>query len=137
MAVRLRALFFRASNEWRDHVLTALTLILVCHLFVVTPLAQPPGTMFKVLNAALAMALAAGLIVLARSWISIALLLLSVGLVALSYLVQGYGATDMAIVRIRAGAWLFMALAIMWIIARAVYAPGPINYHRVIGAVFL
>ncbi len=34
-------------------------------------------------------------------------------------------------------AWLIASLILAVVVARAVFAPGPINYHRVIGAVLL
>jgi hypothetical protein len=37
----------------------------------------------------------------------------------------------------RAAAWLFIATVIIWVVVRAVYAPGPITYHRIVGAVML
>ena len=137
MIVHFHALFQQARNKWRDHILTALTLTLVLHLFVVTPLSSHPGATFTTLNAVLAIVLAGGLLTLARNWIAVTLLLLFVGLFALSHVLQGYSISDMEIVRIRAGAWLLMALAMAWIIARAVFARGQITYHRVVGAVFL
>ena len=48
-----------------------------------------------------------------------------------------HGGGGMVTIRIRAGAWILMALAIMWIVARTVYAPGQITYHRVVGASML
>lgn len=137
MAVHVQSLFQRARAEWRDSLLTALTLAIVVHLFVVTPLALHPGLLFKALNIGLAMALAAGLLILARGWVLATLLLLFLGLFGLSYLVQGNGGGDMTVVRIRSSAWLLMGLAIAWSVIRAVYAPGPITYHRVVGAMLL
>ena len=34
-----------------------------------------------------------------------------------------------------AGAWLIIAITLGWVVARAVFAPGRVTYHRIIGAV--
>ena len=112
MSVRSHSPFDRVRTEWRDIILTALTVIIVAHLFVVTPSALHPAPIFKVLNIALSIALAAGLLVLAHGWEAVALLLLLLGLFGLSYFVQGNCADDIMIVRIRGSAWFLMALAV-------------------------
>ena len=81
--------------------------------------------------------LAAGLLVLARSIISASLLLLFLFLLVTAFVIEIHGGGGMVTIRIRAGAWILMALAIMWIVARTVYAPGQITYHRVVGASML
>jgi Ion channel len=36
-----------------------------------------------------------------------------------------------------ATAWIFLGLALSWVVARAVFAPGRITYHRIMGAILL
>jgi hypothetical protein len=36
-----------------------------------------------------------------------------------------------------AGAWLILGLTLAWIVARAVFGPGRVSYHRVVGAILL
>ena len=40
-------------------------------------------------------------------------------------------------VSLQASAWLLIALVIIWTVARAVFGPGRITYHRVVGAILL
>ncbi len=137
MIDRLVALFESAHTRWRDQILTALTIVVVIHLFVTSPLEAQPYLVIKVINAALVTVLAVGLLVLARSLVSAGLLLLFLCLVVAAFLVQVQGGDHLMIIRIRAGAWILMSLAIMWVVVRAVYAPGPITYHRIQGAILL
>jgi hypothetical protein len=36
-----------------------------------------------------------------------------------------------------ASAWILLGLALSWVVARAVFAPGRITYHRIMGAILL
>jgi Ion channel len=40
-------------------------------------------------------------------------------------------------VYLKASAWILMSLALIWVVARAVFAPGSVTYHRVMGAILL
>jgi hypothetical protein len=126
----------RIHDEWRDPILTGLTLLMVIHLFIVAPLEsqavhlQPIGAVFIVL-------LAAGLLILSRSLVPVAGVLAVVGLLAAAVVLRirgGHGALD---VSLQATAWLLIALVIIWTVGRAVFEPGRVTYHRVVGAILL
>ena len=40
-------------------------------------------------------------------------------------------------VSLQAAAWLLIALVIIWTVAHAVFGPGRITYHRIVGAIML
>ena len=40
-------------------------------------------------------------------------------------------------VRFEAAAWVMIGFALIWVVARAVFAPGQVTYHRIVGAVLL
>lgn len=136
MRIGFSALVDRANEEWRNHILTGLTAIVTVHLFIISPLGED-YFLIKPINVILMVMLAAGLLVLARSIIAAALLLLFLFLLITAFFIEIHGGGGMVTIRIRAGAWILMALAIMWIVARTVYAPGQITYHRVVGASLL
>jgi hypothetical protein len=136
MRIGFAALFDRANEQWRTHILTGLTAIVTVHLFIISPLGED-YFLIKPINVILMIMLAAGLLVLSRSIISAALLLLFLFLLVTAFVVEVRDGDGMLTIRIRAGAWILMALAIMWIVARTVYAPGRITYHRVVGASLL
>jgi hypothetical protein len=132
----LAAFIDRIHDEWRDRILTGLSLLMVLHLFIVAPLEseeihlEPAGAVFIVL-------LAVGLLVLSRSLVPVAGVLTVVGLLAVAVVLRirgGHAALD---VSLQAAAWLLIALVIIWTVARAVFEPGRITYHRVVGAILL
>ena len=126
----------RLHDEWRDRILTALTLLMVVHLFIVAPLEseaihlQPLGAVFVVL-------LSVGLLILSRSLVPVAGILAVVGLLAVAVVLRMRGGHVELDVALQATAWLMIALVIIWTVARAVFGPGRITYHRIVGAILL
>jgi hypothetical protein len=126
----------KLRDRWGDPLLTALTILLVVMLFVVAPLQAQGIFAFQVFELVLALFLVGGVFFMSGSrWAVIAML------VALAMVVTG------AVLRIRspsildlnlfAASWLIMGATMVWVVARATFAPGRITYHRVIGAVLL
>ena len=137
MIPKLLAVFIdRIHDEWRDRILTGLTLLMVLHLFIIAPLEseaihlEPVGVVFIVL-------LAVGLLILSRSLVPVAGVLAVVGLLAAAVVLRVRGGHTALDVSLQATAWLLIALVIIWTVARAVFEPGRITYHRVIGAILL
>jgi alkanesulfonate monooxygenase SsuD/methylene tetrahydromethanopterin reductase-like flavin-dependent oxidoreductase (luciferase family) len=133
---RWEPLLDRLHDEWRDRILTALTLLLVVHLFIVAPLEshalhiQPIGAVFVVL-------LSIGLLILSRSLVPVFGILAVVGLLAVAVVMRIRGGHVALDVSLQATAWLLIALVIIWTVARAVFGPGRITYHRIVGAIML
>ena len=123
-------------ERWADPLLTALTALLVVMMFVVAPLQARGIFAFQVFELVLALFLVGGVFFMSGSRTAVVAML-----VALAMVISG------AILRLRspsildlnlfAGSWLIMGLTMGWVVARATFAPGRINYHRVIGAVLL
>jgi hypothetical protein len=120
-------------DRWADPLLTALTILLVVMLFVVAPLQAQGIFAFQVFELVLALFLVGGVFFMSGSrWAVIAML------VALAMVVTG------AVLRIRspsildlnlfAASWLIMGATMVWVVARAPFAPGRNTKHRVIGA---
>lgn len=126
----------RLHDEWRDRILTCLTLLMVAHLFIVAPLEtqahhlQPIGAVFVVL-------LSIGLLILSRSLVPVVGILVVVGLLAVAVILRVRGDHLPLDVSLQAMAWLLIALVIIWTVARAVFGPGRITYHRIVGAILL
>lgn len=130
-------LFRHLKPETRDRILTGLTIVLLLHLFVVSPLElhnplhlRPIGLVFMVV-------LGSGLVILARGVVPLAMLALFALLLGLGFYFEDTAHASTVSIGTRAASWLLIAMAIIWIVARAVYAPGPITYARIIGAVLL
>jgi hypothetical protein len=126
----------RIHDEWRDRILTFLTLLMVVHLFIFAPLEsqalhiQPIGVVFVVL-------LSVGLLILSRSLVPVVAIVAVVGLLAVAVVLRLRGGHVALDVSLQATAWLLIALVIIWTVARAVFGPGRITYHRIVGAILL
>lgn len=60
-----------------------------------------------------------------------------VGLLAAAVVLRVRGGNVALDVSLQATAWLLIALVIIWTVVRAVFEPGRITYHRVVGAILL
>jgi hypothetical protein len=116
-----------------DHSLTALTILLSLLLFVIAPLQADgviSGTYFGIL---FGLALIPATIMLsddqpADGALVIALILVITAAIREGSVVDRY---------LDAVAWLIAGLTLSITVARAVFAPGKITYHRVVGGVLL
>ena len=129
-------LIARLHDAWRDRILTFLTLLMMVHLFIFAPLEsealhiQPIGAIFVVL-------LSVGLLILSRSLVPVVAIIAVVGLLAVAVVMRIRGGHVALDVTLQATAWLLIALVIIWTVARAVFGPGRITYHRIVGAILL
>jgi hypothetical protein len=123
-------------HRWEDPLLTGLTILMLVMMFVVAPLQALGLFAFQVFELLLAIMLVAGVFIISGSRTAVAAML-----VALAMIVTG------AVLRIRspsildlnlfAGAWLIVGVTLAWAVARSIFAPGRVTYHRVVGAVLL
>ena len=133
---RWAPLLDRLHDAWRDRILTALTVLVMVHLFIFAPLEsqalhiQPIGAVFVVL-------LSIGLLILSRSLVPVVAILAVIGLLAVAVVLRIRGGHVALDVTLQATAWLLIALVIIWTVARAVFGPGRITYHRIVGAILL
>ncbi len=126
----------KTRHRWEDPLLTGLTILTLVMMFVVAPLQALGLFAFQVFELLLAILLVAGVFVISGSRTAVAAML-----VALAMIVTG------AVLRIRspsildlnlfAGAWLIVGATLAWAVARSIFAPGRVTYHRVVGAVLL
>jgi hypothetical protein len=126
----------KTRHRWEDPLLTGLTILMLVMMFVVAPLQALGVFAFQMFELLLAIMLVAGVFVISGSRTAVAAML-----VALAMIVTG------AVLRIRspsildlnlfAGAWLIVGVTLAWAVARAIFAPGRVTYHRVVGAVLL
>jgi hypothetical protein len=131
----LKVRFARLQARWADPLLTMLTVMLAVILFVLAPLHA--SGLIKSENYGLALVLlsAAALFVVSGSPLTIISILVAIGLSAIA-----------AVLRVRhssldlyfdATAWVILGVSVSWAVARAVFGPGKVNYHRIMGAILL
>jgi hypothetical protein len=126
----------RAQDRWRDPLLTALTVLLAALMFVVAPLnaagiIEAEGSGFGL------MIVLAGCVLVVSARASAAIMMLAaLGLVTVAGLLRLQHKSPLDIY-LEIIAWATISLTLIWVVARAVFGPGPVNYHRVIGAILL
>lgn len=130
--VRLR----RAQDQLRDPMLTALTILLVLLMFVVAPL-HAAGTIYaRAYGIGIALVLVGGVFVMSASTFAVVAMLVSIGLVITAAFLPFAEDANLD-VHLEAAAWVTIGFALIWVVARAVFAPGRVTYHRIVGAVLL
>ena len=124
------------QQRYRDPLLTILTALLLVLLFVAAPLEAAGIVVFQAFGFIVALAMFGAALIVSAS--PIALFALSVGFcmnaVAVILRFRAHSEFDIYLI---AGAWSILAVTLGWVVSRAVFGPGRVNYHRVVGAVLL
>ncbi len=126
----------RLQGRYGDALLTSLTVLLLLLMFVVAPLRAAGIDHVQVLALVLIVALMADALVLSGSVASFVAMLVALGTNAAAIVGRAEHQSTVNI-DLLAGGWLILALTLAWIVARAVFGPGRVNYHRVVGAILL
>lgn len=128
--------FRRLQERYRDPLLTALTVMLVILLFVVGPMQAAGIAAAHSFGIAFGLVLVVAVYVVSGSVMALAATLLAVAFVAVATVLRlnHPSRTD---IMLDAAAWLTAGITLIIVVARAVFAPGQITFHRVIGAVLL
>lgn len=126
----------RLRQQWSDPLLTALTVLLVIMLFVAAPLQASGIIVFQAFELIFAFVLVAGAFVMSGSRRAVAAMLVSLAMATVGAIYRIRSPSDLDI-NLFAGAWLVMGITMGWVVTGAVFAPGRITYHRVMGAVLL
>jgi hypothetical protein len=123
-------------ERFADPLLTVLTLVLGFLLFVVAPL-HAAGIVRSE-----DMGLAVGSLIIAMIWfqtgmsLAVAVMLFALGLAVIAIVLR-HTAHSTLDIYLDASAWILIGLAMSWVVAKMVFAPGYITYHRVMGAILL
>lgn len=123
-------------ERWRDPLLTALTLLLALLLFILAPLRADNIPGVQELNFTLVAVVAAAVFILSGRPVAVAALLIAFALAITAAIFRLRQPSDLDIY-LNAGAWLLLGLVLIVEVGRAVFAPGRVTYHRVVGAILL
>jgi hypothetical protein len=123
-------------ERWSDPLLTALTVLLFVMLFVIAPLQASGILVFQAFELVFAIILIAGVFVMSGSRAAVvamlvALLMATVGAI---FRLKAPSALD---INLFAGAWLITGITLGWVVARALFDPGRVTHHHVMGAILL
>jgi hypothetical protein len=126
----------RLRERWNDPLLTTLTVLLILMMFVFAPLQAVGVKLFQMFGFASALGLIAGVFFLSGSPV-VAVALVAAFIMAGTAAVSRHTAPSVLDVYLLAGALLLMGITLGYVVARAVFAPGRVSYHRIIGAILV
>jgi hypothetical protein len=105
-------------------------------LFVVAPLQASGVFVFQAFELVFAIVLIGGVFVLSGSRAATAALLVALFMATVGAIFR-LNAPSTLDVNLFAGAWLIMGVTLGCVVARAVFAPGRVSYHHIMGAILL
>lgn len=120
----------------RDPLLTALTILLAFWMFVLAPLHAASAVDANVVGFLLALAVTGALLVLTRDPLAVVLMSASIVCASAAAWLRWRQPSNFDVF-LNALAWSLVGFVLMWVVGRAVFAPGRITYHRVMGAILL
>jgi ion channel len=126
----------RLREQWRDPLLTIITVLIAFMMFVAPPLQANGINLIHMLGLVVALAVVVGVFVISGNWIAIIAMLLASGMASTATVMRLY-APSILDVYLLAGTWLIMGITLGWVLAREVFASGKITYHRIMGAISL
>ncbi len=131
-----KASFRRLRERFGDPLLTTLTIMLALLLFVIAPLQASGVRGAHFFGILFGFVLVAAVFVISGSRLAVAATALAL---ILSVVTSSLRAHHQSIVDVylEAASWLVAGLTLLIVVARAVFAPGLITFHRIIGAVLL
>jgi Ion channel len=128
--------FHQLQERLRDPLLTALTIMLAILLFVIAPLQATGLLAAHYFGIAFAPVLIAAIFVMSRSPAAVSAILVAVALIVVATLLR-LRQPSLVDVYLVTGAWMIVGLTMGFVVTRAVFAPGRVTFHRIIGAVLL
>jgi Ion channel len=130
----------RQSHHWHvrlgDQLLTALTILLSILLFGAAPLQANGVLSAPSLGLLFGLALIPAGFIVSGNRLAVALMLVAMALVAVA-VVMGWRQPSIIDRLLDAVAWLIAGLTLGAVVARAVFAPGKVTFHRIIGGALL
>ncbi len=128
-------LAFRA--KYSDPTLSVMAVLLALMIFVLTPIQATVGIVFLPLGAIMVIVMGIGLFILAARWI----VLIPIALAAVMHFALGFLRAENDPIHphiyLLASLWLTLSATFAIVVARAVFADGPVTTHRIVGAILL
>jgi Ion channel len=123
-------------DQLHDPLLTVLTVLLMVLVFFIVPLHASGIISAQGYGFVIVLLLASCVLVQSRTLLVIMILLGAIGVAATATVLRLQLASVLDIY-LEAGACVTIGAMLIWVIARAVFAPGRVTYHRINGAVLL
>jgi hypothetical protein len=133
-AERFRAL----QQQYSDPALTLLTVLLLLLMFVVAPLQATGFLAFQGgFGVVVAVVMIGGVLVISGSVVAATTTLIAFSLIVVVLILRLRNEPSAYDLYFVAVAWLTLSMVLGWAVAQAVFAPGRVSYHRIVGAVLL
>ena len=126
----------RLRDRGSDSLLTALTVLLFVMLFLIAPLQASGIFLFQAFEFFFAIILIAGVFVMSGSRIAVAAMIVALTMATVGGILR-LKSPSILDINLFAGAWLIMGIVMAWVVAPAVFGPGRVTYHHIMGAVLL
>jgi len=126
----------RLRERLSDPLLTALTIMLAILLFVVGPLQAAGVVAAHHFAIAFGLVLVAAVFIVSESWIAVTAILIAISLIAAATVMR-LKQPSVVDIYLDAIAWMITGVTLSVVVAHAVFAPGQVTFHRIIGAVLL
>ena len=120
----------------RDPLLTGLTIALSLLLFVVAPLQATGNIDAHHFGLAFSLVFVGAVFVVSASRLALVAILFAIALAMMATILRFRHPSQLDIF-LDASAWLVFGLTLTAVVAHAVFAPGKVTFHRIIGAVLL
>ena len=128
--------FAHLHQRLSDPLLTVLTLMLSVLLFVIGPMQAAGAVTGQHFGYFFGLVLLPAAFLYSRNLLVAAPIALAIAIVVMAALLD-FARSPRTDLLLDATAWLIAGLALSVVVARAVFGPGRITYHRVVGAVLL
>jgi hypothetical protein len=126
----------RLREQWSDPLLTALTVLLFVMLFIIAPLQASGIFLFQAFEFFFAIILIAGVFVMSGSRIAAVAMLAALVMATVGGLLR-LKSPSILDINLFAGAWLITGITLAWVVSPAVFGPGRVTHHHIMGAILL
>jgi hypothetical protein len=128
--------FRRLHERISDPLLTVLTIMLAVLLFVVAPLQVAGVITGQYVGFVFSLVLILAALMVFDSRVAVGMILVAIALIIVATALE-FQRPSVVENYLDAFAWLIAGLTLSTVVARAVFAPGKVTYHRIIGAILL
>jgi hypothetical protein len=126
----------RLREQWSDSLLTALTVLLFVMLFVMAPLQASGVLLFQAFEFFFAIILIAGVFVMSGSRIAAVAMIVALAMATVGGILR-LKSPSILDLNLFAAAWLITGIVLAWVVTPAVFGPGRVTYHHIMGAILL
>jgi hypothetical protein len=126
----------RLQERFADPLLTTLTIMIAMLLFVVAPLQVAGAITEHYVSFVFVAVLILAAFTLSGSRVALGAILIAIVLIVVAVALE-FQRPSVVEIYLDAIAWSIAGLTLSSVVARAVFAPGKVTFHRIIGAVLL